>query len=384
MPEVEGPGEFTLAPISPKGIEAGQLAPNDERLYRTINRPLLVAGRLPDPGRADELVVNRKAASELGLGVGDRVTMTAGLELFGTGESGAGPSVEATVVGVGDGQRGVRRGRRADLWPDRHPWRLGFHPAQGRKPAASDEVVLGPASAKALGVHVGATMQTADGRNVRIVGIGLMPQTPHFSFDQGAWVSDEGFDSLAPPGDGAAPRERTVLVRFPKGSSLEEGVTGLEERFGHMFDVETSTLPQDFQYLRNVRPLPRALAAFLVLLGVGALGHVLTSTVRRRRHDLAVLRALGFRPLQVAGCVSWQAITVSVVALVVGIPLGIAAGRWSWRWVADSTPLFYAPPLAGTVAVVSVPAALLLANAMAALPARRAARLRPADVLRAE
>jgi hypothetical protein len=259
-----------------------------------------------------------------------------------------------------------------------------FTVLEGRKPVAADEVVMGPASAKALGVHVGDTMRTADGRDVRIVGVGLLPQTPHFSFDQGGWVSAEGLDSLAPPGDGEAPRERTVLVRFPQGSSLEEGVAGLEQRFGHVFDVESRTLPQDVQYLRNVRPLPKALAAFLVLLGVGALGHVLTSTVRRRRRDLAVLRALGFRPLQVAGCVTWQAVTVSVVALVIGIPLGIAAGRWSWRWVADSTPLFYAPPLAAAVAVVSVPAALLLANAMAALPARRAARLRPADVLRAE
>ena len=34
--------------------------------------------------------------------------------------------------------------------------------------------------------------------------------------------------------------------------------------------------------------------------------------------------------------------------------------------------------------LASVPAALVLANAIAALPARRAARLRPADVLRAE
>ena len=701
LPEVEDAGEFTLAPIMLDGLDAGQLAPNDDRLYRTINRPLLVAGRLPDPRRADELVVNRKAASELGLGVGDRVTMVAGLELFGAGEPAPGPTVEATVVGIGDsamefifhgdspgfipsgafladhpevpragnlvvrlrpgtdvaafgrraaeamgmpnlpvrdqaedtkrvthgtdlertalllfaaavalagvvlvGQalsravygmaeggsalralgftrpelatglvlplvvtaltgavasigtavllsrwfpvglagrlepdRGIhadwlvlatgaaagalaalagagvaalratspggrrataaprsrlaislgrvaplpavigaglalRRGdgeralpvrpaiasgmaavlgvvgafgllhgiddalvrpeRAGQIWdaelignqlespvqgvppdleadggvaelaslervnvefegasvpiyalePVRGAW--AFTLLDGRRPAGADDIVVGPATAKALGVGVGDAMRAADGREVRVVGVGLMPQTPHFSFDQGAWVSTEGFESLAPPLGGESARERTVLVRFPQGSSLEDGVARLEETFGHIFDVEPRGLPQDVEYLRNVRPLPRALAGFLVLLGVGALGHVLTSTVRRRRRDLAVLRALGFRPLQVAGCVSWQAITVSVVALVAGIPLGIAAGRWSWRWVADSTPLFYAPPLAATVAVASVPAALILANAIAALPAHRAARLRPAEVLRAE
>ena len=92
---------------------------------------------------------------------------------------------------------------------------------------------------------------------------------------------------------------------------------------------------------------------------------------------------MGFRPLQVAGCVSWQAVTVSVVALLLGIPLGIAVGRWSWRRVADSTPLLTSPPVAATVALLAVPAALMLAKLMSTLPARRAARLRPAEVLRA-
>ena len=101
---------------------------------------------------------------------------------------------------------------------------------------------------------------------------------------------------------------------------------------------------------------------------MGALGHVLRTTVRRRRHDLTVARALGFGPLQVAACVSWQAVTVSLVSLLLGIPLGIAAGRWSWRRVADSTPLLYVPPVAAFVVLASVPAALLLANAIAALP----------------
>lgn len=254
----------------------------------------------------------------------------------------------------------------------------------GRRPTAVDEVVIGPVTAKALGKGIGDTAQIAgaEGGVVRIVGLGLLPQTPHFSFDQGAWMSIEGFEAVAPPGDGS--REHTVLVGFASGVSVEKGIAGLGDRLGAGAEIEPSALPQDVAYLRNVRTLPKALAAFLVFLGLGALGHVLTTAVRRRRHDLAVLRALGFRPLQVAACVTWQAVTVSLVALIIGIPLGIAAGRWSWRWVADSTPLLYVPPLATTVALLAVPAALVLANVMSALPARRAARLRPADVLRTE
>ena len=256
----------------------------------------------------------------------------------------------------------------------------------GRTPVGDRQVVIGPATAKALGGRrIGDTVRAGtEGWELRVVGLGLLPQTPHFSFDQGAWLSGEGFERLAPPAGDESPREQTTLVRFAPGSSLDDSVARLEEHLGGAVSVEPRSLPQDVQYLRNVRSLPKALAGFLLLLGLGAMGHVLATTVRRRRHDLAVLRALGFRPLQVGGCVAWQAVTVSLVALLVGIPLGIAAGRWSWRWVADSTPLLYVPPVAALVVLLSIPASLLLANVMAAVPARRAATLRPADVLRAE
>lgn len=261
-----------------------------------------------------------------------------------------------------------------------------FTVIEGRGVGGPDEVVLGPATARALARDVGDMVRIGGtgGRDVRIVGLGLLPQTPHFSFDQGAWISSRAPEAAAPDTDEATPREDTILVRFAPGQEVGAAVAGLSERLGADVEIEPSSLPQDVAYLRNVRTLPKALAAFLVLLGLAALGHVLVTAVRRRRHDLAVLRAIGFRPVQVASCVVWQSVTVAVVALVIGIPLGIAAGRWSWRWVADATPLLYVPPLAALAIVVAVPAALVLANAMAALPARRAARLRPADVLRAE
>jgi ABC-type lipoprotein release transport system permease subunit len=64
--------------------------------------------------------------------------------------------------------------------------------------------------------------------------------------------------------------------------------------------------------------------------------------------------------------------------------LGLLAGRALWHNVATSTPVKYVPPIAILVLVAVVPAALLIANALAAWPARRAARLRAAEVLRTE
>jgi hypothetical protein len=255
----------------------------------------------------------------------------------------------------------------------------------GRKPASPGETVLGPATAKALHKGIGDEIKVGgrDGHALRVVGLGLLPQTPHFSFDQGAWVTKEGFEALIPTVDKEALHE-SVLLGVGGGLSIEGGIARLMAKAPPGAEFQPSGLPQDVSYLRNVRALPKALAAFLVLLGLGALGHVLVTAVRRRRHDLAVLRAIGFRPSQVAGCIVWQAVVVTVVALVIGIPLGIVAGRWAWRWVADSTPLLYVPPLAAAAILLVIPGALVMANLLAAWPARRAARLRPAEVLRAE
>ena len=146
-----------------------------------------------------------------------------------------------------------------------------------------------------------------------------------------------GFDAIRPPSDEV--RETTVLVRFRAGVPVERGSQLSKSGSAPAPSSSPARSLSTSASSATSAPCPRALAGFLVLRGLGALGHVLATAVRRRRHDLAVLRAMGFRPLQVAGCVSWQAVTVSLVALLLGIPLGIAVGRWSWRWVADSTPL---------------------------------------------
>ena len=50
------------------------------------------------------------------------------------------------------------------------------------------------------------------------------------------------------------------------------------------------------------------------------------------------------------------------------MPLGIVAGRLVWRWLADNFPIVYVPPLALVAVLLVVPAAVLLANLLAALP----------------
>ena len=126
------------------------------------------------------------------------------------------------------------------------------------------------------------------------------------------------------------------------------------------------------------------LAGLLALLSAATLIHILLTAVRRRARDLAILRTLGFVGSQVRAAVAWQATTLVLLALLVGIPLGIAAGRWSWTTFTNQLGYVPEPSVGLAPVLLTIPAALLLGNLIAALPARAAARTKPAMVLRAE
>ena len=150
------------------------------------------------------------------------------------------------------------------------------------------------------------------------------------------------------------------------------------------FFTERPAVPPQVANLGNVRNLPLFLAAFLIVLAVGATTHTLLTGARSRSHNLAVLRALGLTPRQAAACVIWQAAVTGVVALAIGIPIGVVVGRQTWRVLANSLSFAYVGPFAGTVLVVIVLVALGVVGVVALWPALGAARLRTVEILRTE
>ena len=87
---------------------------------------------------------------------------------------------------------------------------------------------------------------------------------------------------------------------------------------------------------------------------------------------------------QVLGVVSWQASALAVAALLVGLPLGVVAGRWSWALFAGSVGVAGQADVPVPLVLLAIPAALLLASLIAAAPGWAAARIRPALILRSE
>jgi cell division protein FtsX len=259
-----------------------------------------------------------------------------------------------------------------------------LQPVRGRLPAAADEIALAPKELDALGVDVGDDLRI-DGvpGTFTVTAEAFNPEAIHTAYDEGGQLTEDGYRRIFPTDDQL--KFHLWLIRFTPGTDVAGAVDRLNGEVAPtdgLFEVRPAV--EDQQRLEGVRRIPLLLGGFLAVLALGAVGHALASTVRRRRHDVAVLRALGLTRRQTRATVAWQATTLAIVGLVFGVPLGLALGRTIWRVVAERTPMLYVAPFALVAVLLVPPAAVALFNALAAWPGHLAARFRPADSLRTE
>ena len=108
-------------------------------------------------------------------------------------------------------------------------------------------------------------------------------------------------------------------------------------------------------------------------LALVSLAHALVLSIRRERTQLAVLKSLGFRRSPVVATVACHASSLVLAAAIIGVPLGIIAGRWGWRFIADELGVASPPatPIGTVVAILTI--AFATANMVAAYPAWQAA-----------
>jgi hypothetical protein len=261
----------------------------------------------------------------------------------------------------------------------------------GRMPAAPDEIVLAPTTASDMHAATGSVVRlsgAAGARPLTVTGIGFVPAGPHNDYDTGAWLTPAGYDRLF-QGARFAFKFHVAVLSLRPGADAQVVAQRLDKtakaiKGGQGFSFSPPDPLGEVQAVKDVAVLPLALSAFLAVLAVGAVGHALSIAVRRRSHELAVLRALGLTRRQSRLVIVTQASLLAIIGIIFGIPLGLALGRVLWHAAADMTPLAYQPPLAALALALIVPLALLAANLLAAWPARRAARLRTAHILRTE
>lgn len=136
--------------------------------------------------------------------------------------------------------------------------------------------------------------------------------------------------------------------------------------------------------IEELGALPRGvIAAFAVLAGAG-LAYLLSTSHRRSRREVSVLRVLGFTRRQSVTTVLVHPGVVGLVGSALALPFGVALGRAAWRGVADGAGVAFVPEvsLRGTAGLVL--AAVTIAVVLALPFAVRSVAHPPAAWLRAE
>jgi FtsX-like permease family len=277
------------------------------------------------------------------------------------------------------------------------------------------QVVLGPATLAALHKKVGDEVTVQLGPVIRdarlkIAGTAVLPAigdtlSMHPSMSTGAVLATGVVSPAALHEAGAYSGPNAILVRLRPGVSQAAGLRSLQQitrsynRFTHSprivaaggttaLELNAGVLsvqrPAEIVNYRSMGTVPLILAGGVAAGTVAALGLTLVASVRRRRRDLALLKTLGFTRGQLAGAVAWQSTVVAVVGLVIGVPLGIAAGRWLWILFARGLSAVPDPVVPAASILLAAVVALVLANLVAAVPGRQAARTPAALLLRAE
>jgi hypothetical protein len=269
----------------------------------------------------------------------------------------------------------------------------------GRAPAGPGEIALGQRTLHALGVHLGQQVEVgANSRTsqMRVVGSAVFAD---FSvgggsatdLGTGAVVAASALSQPNPPFCGPPQTcYNFFLLKYRPGTDLQAAAAQVMRAVTRtgcprgLCLVSTDQRPSDIQNYTGLRDTPLILGAVLALLAVGTLAHVLLTGVRRRRRDLAVLKTLGLLRSQLLRVVSWQATALAATALLVGLPVGLLAGRWAWALFAGSVGVAGTAEVPLPIVLLIIPVTLLLASLLAAGPGWAAARIRPALILRAE
>jgi ABC-type antimicrobial peptide transport system permease subunit len=296
------------------------------------------------------------------------------------------PAIAEISVGVAGEGTGFRVGDipTEGIAADPIKGNIGPTVLAGRIPVAADEVALGPKTMQAARTRIGSTVEIGQTGNpesfrARVVGEVLLPfDDDTTSIGEGMWITKAGAERFFP----AIPSDFAV-VRLAPGVDRAATIKRLTAKYpsdGGPDGRPTATV-KDFGRTSN---LSAALSGLLALLAAGTLAHMLTTSIKRRRRDVAILKTLGFGRGQVRSAVEWQAFVFTSVAVAISIPVGIILGRWVWRVIARYAGFAPSPAVPGLRLLLVAGAALAAALILALLPARSAARTRPALVLRTE
>jgi hypothetical protein len=277
---------------------------------------------------------------------------------------------------------------------------------EGVLPRNDHEVALGATSAERLDATVGdrVTVVTDFGeRDAVITGIVVLPPFGAFLSDRaglgtGIMLAAPFFQEIVNSAEAAAGVPHGtfydtiggfVAIDLSDGvdaqafaGTLDDAIAGWDE-FGRLPTLHVDPVrPAQIANLVSVKAAPSLLALLVALTSTVGLVAALGRAISVRRRELAILRALGCKGAQLYATTAWQALTVIVIGLVVGVPVGIIVGSALWRRFASDLGIMPAPTMPWAWLGLVVGAAIIVTVAAVILPCRRAVGGVPAATLR--
>lgn len=287
--------------------------------------------------------------------------------------------------------------------PDQHFSCAPERGGQGRMCTGREEAVLGADVARALGVHLGGTFNPTCGISagdpvhandrIAIVGILAPTGTPH---DRAIYIPLETFYALDGHGAAVSAMAKDLEHREISGAYLQlarirggayhPGVQELQ------YEINQSTIAQ---LVLPAEVMPRlmgiigwvdqvlwAVSALVTVLAAIFLAFVLVATLRERRRDLALLRALGAGRRTVFGLVIAQAITVSLGGAMLGWLAGHALTAIGCHHIQAETGLHFSAWYLAGIDLALIPAALGMGLLAGFIPAMQAYRIPLVETLK--
>lgn len=240
----------------------------------------------------------------------------------------------------------------------------------GRTILHDGEVVLGPAFMHSHHLSIGDSLTVqASGApgSLTIVGSGVPLSVGSYSSDVGAIMTPADYKRYGTASTIENEGGLELAVRLAPGGGIAavrsemSRITGGFERV-----IGESFRPARILNIGRVRSVPLTVEGFAGLLTLLVLVHSLATVASRRRHDLSVLRAIGMRPKQARHVLWWHGGMLAVLAIAIGLPLGVMGGRLLWHAVSNSIDSVYSPRSPWPVLVIVAGGLLILSVASGA------------------
>jgi putative ABC transport system permease protein len=284
------------------------------------------------------------------------------------------PEVDwALPMALGDAYRGFRVMGTSEAFFDRFQYagRRSLTFQRGQPFEGLFEVVLGTQVARQLGIELGdalvlshgtgrVSLQRHDDHPFTVSGILAPTGTP---VDQQLYISlaahhaiHIGWESgMLRPGTGLSAeqaREREDQLRPDSITAVLLGLTTRAAVFSLQRRVNeyraepltaimpTLTLQELWRITNLAESILRAVSALVVLAGLLGLVTVLLTTLSERRREMAILRANGARPWQIASLLVFEAGLMAALGVLAGVGLALLAQAAAAPWLLANWGVF--------------------------------------------